>query len=121
MDLLDKIEVLRQKTGASYRQAKEALERADGDVLQALIFLEEDKRKASQEPLCQETWAWVRGAITEGMRRQVVVSREGRVVAKIPLLVGLAGAVLLPHVTALGLAAAWLTKCDIGVQRQERD
>jgi hypothetical protein len=40
MELLDKIELIREKTGVSYEDAKEALEASEGDVLDAIIWLE---------------------------------------------------------------------------------
>ena len=40
MDQLEKVEKIREKTGATYEEAKAALEAADGDVLDALVYLE---------------------------------------------------------------------------------
>ena len=40
MDNLDKVEKIREKTGVSYEEAKDALERNDWDVLDALLYLE---------------------------------------------------------------------------------
>lgn len=37
---LEQVEKLREKTGASYEACKDALERADGDMLDAVIYLE---------------------------------------------------------------------------------
>lgn len=39
---LEKIDLIRERTKASYREAKEALEAADGDVLEAVVRLEEE-------------------------------------------------------------------------------
>jgi len=48
MDKLEKIEKIREKTGVNYQLAKEALEEAEGDVLDALVWLE--KRGKVEEP-----------------------------------------------------------------------
>jgi len=40
MTELEKVEKLREKTGVSYAEAKEALSNANGDLLDALIYLE---------------------------------------------------------------------------------
>ena len=40
MTELEKVEKLREKTGVSYAEAKEALESSDGNLLDAIIFLE---------------------------------------------------------------------------------
>ncbi len=47
MDItLENIDLIRERTGISYREAKEALERNDGNVIDTLIELE-DKSNSS--------------------------------------------------------------------------
>ena len=42
MDItLDKIDIIRDRTGVSYKEAREALTQADGNVVDALISIEE--------------------------------------------------------------------------------
>lgn len=49
MDKLEKVEKLREKTGVSYEDAKNALETCDYDLLDAIIYLEKlDKVKAPE-------------------------------------------------------------------------
>ncbi|EAX48230.1 transcriptional regulator, Fis family [Thermosinus carboxydivorans Nor1] len=45
---LEKIDIIRERTGVSYREAKEVLERNGGNVIEALIELESKK---------ENTWA----------------------------------------------------------------
>ena len=40
MELLEKVEKIREKTGVSYEEAKAALEACGEDVLDALVYLE---------------------------------------------------------------------------------
>lgn len=40
MELLEKVEKIREKTGVSYEDAKAALEEAGGDILDAIVLLE---------------------------------------------------------------------------------
>lgn len=53
MEMLEKVELVREKTGVSYQDAKDALEACDFDVLDAIIWLENagkaDMRTASYE------------------------------------------------------------------------
>jgi len=46
MTELEKAEKLREKTGVSYTEAKEALEHSNGDILDALIYLEKQGKAA---------------------------------------------------------------------------
>ena len=48
MDLFEKVEKLVQKTGCSYEDAKLALELTDGDMLEAVIYLERQGQTAPQ-------------------------------------------------------------------------
>ena len=40
MEMLEKVEKIREKTGVSYEEAKAALEEANGDILDAIVILE---------------------------------------------------------------------------------
>ena len=42
MELFEKVEKLRQKANVSYEEAKEALDKANGDLLDAMIMLEKE-------------------------------------------------------------------------------
>ena len=50
MDIFEKVEKLVEKAGVSYEDAKAALDKADGDLLDAMILLEkEGKAKAPEQ------------------------------------------------------------------------
>ncbi len=49
MDNLEKVEKLREKTGVSYEEAKQALEACNYDVLDALIYLEKKGKVKAPE------------------------------------------------------------------------
>ena len=54
MDMLEKVELVREKTGVTYQEAKEALEACDYDVLDAIIWLE-NAGKADAQTATYET------------------------------------------------------------------
>ncbi|MBE5857251.1 MAG: DUF4342 domain-containing protein [Lachnospiraceae bacterium] len=51
MDMFEKVEKLREKANVSYEEAKEALEKSNGDILDAMILLEKEgkTKKAGAE------------------------------------------------------------------------
>ena len=55
-----------------------------------------------------------------GVRRMVIMSKSGKVLLEIPLVLGLAGVLLLPTYAALALVAALVTECSIVVERAEK-
>ena len=52
---LEKIELVKDRTGVSYKEAKEALEAADGSVVDAIISIEEKSTAEVQELLPVQT------------------------------------------------------------------
>ncbi len=48
MEMLDKVELVREKTGVSYQDAKDALEACEYDVLDAIIWLENNGKADAQ-------------------------------------------------------------------------
>jgi len=55
-----------------------------------------------------------------GVRRMVIMSKSGKVLLEIPLVIGLAGVILLPTYAAVALVAALVTECSIVVERKEK-
>ena len=52
------------------------------------------------------------------VRRISIKNKEGKVIAKFPLNVGVAGALLVPTFAAIGAIAALVTECTISVERE---
>jgi hypothetical protein len=55
-----------------------------------------------------------------GVRRMVIMSKSGKVLLEIPVVLGLAGVLLLPTYAAIALVAALVTECSIVVERAEK-
>ena len=67
----------------------------------------------------EELLAKVRELIHEGnVRRVIIKNDEGTVLIEIPLTLGVAGAVILPTLAAVGAIAAIVTDCSITVERR---
>lgn len=61
----------------------------------------------------------VRDLIHEGnVRRVIIKNGEGTTLIEIPLTLGVAGAVILPTLAAVGAIAAIVTDCSITVERR---
>ncbi|MGE5485630.1 MAG: DUF4342 domain-containing protein [Ignavibacteriales bacterium] len=120
---LEMIDQIRSRTGVSYKEAREVLERANGDVVQALIMLEE-KGKAARDwteriqVSGNEVLEKVKQLLHEGNVTKIVVKQGDTVVAAIPVTVGAVGAVIAPYLAAVGVAAAVATKCTIEFERK---
>lgn len=119
---LEKIDMIRERTGVSYREAKEALERSRGNVLEALIELDEKKDTKWTEEISvrsSEVIEKVKGLIHEGNVNKISVKHDGRTLVEIPVAFGAIGAMVLPHFTVLGVMVAMFKKCTIEVVRND--
>ncbi len=117
---LDKIDILRQRAGVSYRQAYELLQETGGDVVAALIKLEEMPRGVSEriQVTGAELVSRVRQLLREGNVNRIIVRKADRVLLDIPVTAGVVGAILMPYLAALGLIAAVAARHTIEVERR---
>lgn len=119
---LEKIDILRERTGLSYREAKAALERNNGDVVEALIDLEGTKQTKWTEEFSlrsNEVIDKVKELLREGNINKIRVKSEGKILVEIPVALGAIGAIALPQIAALGVLVAVFKRCTIEVVRNE--
>ncbi|HWR06142.1 DUF4342 domain-containing protein [Sporomusa sp.] len=125
MDItLEKIDMIRERTGVSYREAKGALERNAGNVIETLIELEDKNKTNWTEEFSvrsTEVIDKVKELIREGNVNKIRVKHDGRVLAEIPVALGAIGAVVLPQLAALGVLVAVFKRCTIEVVRRETE
>ncbi|MBO8168839.1 MAG: DUF4342 domain-containing protein [Thermoanaerobacteraceae bacterium] len=95
MDELTKIDQIRQRMDVSYKEAKEALDIADGDVVQAIIYLEEKQSQWDKkfEEQGGKIIRQVKEIIRKGNVTKVKIKKDGKTVAEIPANVGVVGLV----------------------------
>ncbi|HEY8393431.1 MAG TPA: DUF4342 domain-containing protein [Thermaerobacter sp.] len=126
MTELEKIDILRERAGVSYRKAREVLEATGGDVVEALIRLEEEAQRGTWQERIQvqgaELVERVKQLIQEGnVRRIVIRNQEGRTLVELPVTVGALGALLAPQLAILGVIAALVTRATVVVERRAGD
>lgn len=87
MELYEKMDLLRQKTGATYREARRALEATKGDVVSALIWLEERHPVRKDKPALKR----LNSVLQWSTETKIRISREDKTLAEFPVAVGVAG------------------------------
>lgn len=122
MNQLEKIDAIRERSGVSYRKAREALQHAEGDVVEALVYLEGHSADGTWTERIQlrgsELVERTKELIREGNVRRIVIIKNDRTLMEIPVTVGVIGAVLMPTLAAIGAIAAVVTECTVLVERQ---
>lgn len=104
---LEKIDILRARLGVGYKEAKDALEEAGGDVVQALINLEEKGRNMGErfQARGQEMVEQLKGLLHKGQNYRIKLKKGDDTVFEVPASVGalgLLGALASSEIAILG-------------------
>jgi len=115
---LEKVDIIRERTGLSYRDAVGYLERAEGDVVKALVLIEEDKRAGRAEfaDKGQELLDKIKYVIRRGNETKIKVERDGKTMVEIPVTAGVIGTAIAPQLALVGAVTALATGCSISVE-----
>lgn len=118
MITLEKIDIVRERTGVSYKEAKEALEQNNGDVIETIIFIEEKHGKTWMDTMSvvgNEVVEKLKAIIKKGNVSRIVLKKDGEVLLNVPITAGAIGVMLYPMVSLLGISAALITKATIEI------
>lgn len=126
MDIsLQKIDLVRERTGLSYAEARELLEEANGDVIDALVMMEDELEADAEDRgvglLEGDMLAPVKNAIRQSNRTRIRVKNENGTLMELPATLGLAGMILAPKATALGAAALLIANYSLEVTPAEAE
>ncbi|MBP2033047.1 translation elongation factor EF-Ts [Clostridium algifaecis] len=121
---LEKIDIIRERTGISYADAKEALEACDANVVDALIYIEE-KQKNDKENIYttkDEFLEWLKNLVKKGNINRIKIKKDDKVVVDIPVNAGIAATLTVlvwPPLIAIGILTAVLTKVTIEITKDD--
>ncbi len=120
---LEKIELVKDRTGVSYREAKEALEQTEGNVVDAIIFIEDNIDESGKATTSKAAAAIdvIKDAIKKGNVSKVVIKRDNEIIINLPVNIGIIGTVLFPWASVAGTIAALGTKCSIEIIKENGD
>ncbi len=108
MDELEKIDLIRERMGVTYQEAKTALDLNQDDAVQALIYLEKQNKKWDEKlngkgkKLAEQ----INEIIKKGNVTKVRLKKEDKIIFEIPAtlgVVGVGGALLSPLLAVLGV------------------
>jgi NACalpha-BTF3-like transcription factor len=108
---LEMVDQVIDRTGATYQDAKEALIKCEGDVLEAIVLLE-SKEKSVEENLIIKK---LKELVEKGKISRILVEKNERNIINIPILAGVIGGIIFSGATVVALTAAILSGCEIYV------
>ena len=121
MVTLEKIDIIRERTGVSYKEAKEALEQNDGQVIETIISIEEKQGKTWMDTMSvvgNEIVEKLKAVIKKGNVSRIMLKKDGETLLNVPVTAGAIGVMLYPTVSLLGVAAALFTKATIEIVKE---
>jgi hypothetical protein len=113
---LDKIDLLRERTGLSYNEADSLLNECNGDLIKALILYEQDQ---SSDGKGSSVWQSIRTLIHQGNTTNIRIARQDKVFLEVPLTAGILGAALSPKLAFIAGAACLLSHCRLELKTDE--
>jgi hypothetical protein len=119
---LEKVELIKDRTGVSYKEAKEALEAADGNTVDAIIHIEETINMSNQTKLTEQgtqLMEKVKEVVKKGHVSRIVIKRDDEILLNLPGTIAAAGTVLAPFAAMAGVVAAFGTKCRIEIVKDD--
>ena len=125
---LEKVDKVIERTNVSYAEAKEALELNEGDVLNAIIYIESLKKAKVENEIKQksetveELKVWLKDLIEKGNVTRIKIRKDEKVIVDVPVNAGIAAgviAIILPPVLAFVVIAAVVTKITIEITKED--
>ena len=120
---LEKIELVKDRTGVSYKEAKEALEAADGSVVDAIINIEENIDAMGGKTIGEQGSAiadQIKALIDKGNVSRIVVKKnDGEMLMNIPVTVGAVATLIAPGGILLSMIASFGFKCTVEVVKTD--
>ena len=112
MDIaLEDIDKLRQRTGVGYGEAKDVLEKCNGDLLEALVFMEENKERPFHK-LSRSA----KSTLGRLHQTKVKVKVKDKTMLELPVTVGALSVALFPKLAALGLVGLFFSNGKLEIK-----
>ena len=136
---LEQVDKVRERCNVSYAEAKEALVNSDGDILEAIIYLEQKQKdnvfnnddsgesqnnwdSAFNSMSIDEIKNMIKNLIEKGNVTRIKIKKNDEEILDIPVNAGIAASVIaitIPPILATALIAALATQITIEITRED--
>ena len=122
MDIsIEKVDMVVDRTGVSYSKAKEALEKSQGDVVDAIIYIESSNKTFTENlgNRGEEIFDKIKESIKKGNVTKIIIKKDGEIIMNIPITAGAIGTIISPEIALLGVSSALLSKCSFEIVKED--
>lgn len=120
---LEQIDDVIKRTNCDYQTAKSALEYAEGDVLEAIIYIENTNKTKTQSSSMsnkgEQILNQMKDVISKGNATKLTIKKNNDVIINVPITAGILGALIAPFLSAAGITAALLTQCSVEITQAD--
>lgn len=125
---LEKVDQVRERTGVTYAEAKYALEVSNGDVLEAIIYIENIKEQDAEvnskfkAESVDEFKNWLKDLINKGNITRIKISKDEKEIVDVPVNAGIAAgviAIIFPAILAFVVIAGVVTQITIEITKAD--
>jgi len=124
LEKLEKVELVRDRTGVLYEEARDYLEANDWDVVEAIIAIEKDKKNEAYETELntmkvkgQDLLKRIKELIKQGNVARIIVKKDGEKVISIPVNGGIILALFFPYFVALSAVIVLVAEYELVVEK----
>jgi hypothetical protein len=119
---IEKIEELKKRSKISYEEAKILLEKHNGNVVEALIELEKNKKiseSCSRGKESYEGMSKIKKLFNRGNCIRLIITRKNETIANVPLNYLILAMILGFHLMVLSLIIVFITGCKMSIKKGE--
>ncbi|AKL94188.1 transcriptional regulator [Clostridium aceticum] len=121
---LETVDLLRKRANVSYEEAKKALEESNGDLVEALIFLEKANKTKPEKNCEAETMLkgisnFAKSTIKKGNDTRLIVSKKDNNILNLSMTVTVIASIIAPVIPLAGLPLAFLTNHKIRIKKKD--
>lgn len=117
---LDQIDELRKRANVGYKEAKEALDKFDGDLVEALAFLDGENKinNCCHGHSHADLWSKCKSIISKGNKMKLKISKNDNTILNLPLTLVILVGVFMPPIFIVSLILALFTGCKIRFSKE---
>lgn len=112
---LEQIDLIRKRTNVGYMQAKQALEMSNGDIVEALAYIEQTggttRKLSSPEGFIDK----IKQLIHKGNITKLVISKDAKTIINIPVNLVIVAAIVAIHFVIISMLAALIFGCKFTI------
>ena len=118
---LEKIDLLRSRVNTTYEEAKAALEKTNGDLVEALIYFEKENKTKPEvkkgSDITSSVTSFIKDLIHKGNTTRLIIKKDEKNIIDLSMTVSVVTSVFAPFIPVVGLPLAIITKHKIKIEK----